>query len=574
MTARSSNKIMAKAAVVLFLFWIIALILLTRPLSNTTPSDSSNDLHSRLSQAISELTVLKDKNQELQWILNNIQSGNVKDNVKEKLRLTLQDSLGSVNRPTGPSKEYEVKRRSIFRGVQEMWYFVRAELKKLKSFNQAEDTPQLKKTISEVLATGAEHEMSLLNNLDELSNMEEHDKWRATESQALSGLVQKRLHHLQNPSDCTKARKLICNLNKSCGYGCQIHHAAYCFIMAYATKRTMILNSKKWRYHRGGWETIFLPVSDTCTDPAGAFPQDRSNWPGKNETQVIELPIVDMLSPRPPFLPLSIPRDLSERIIRLHGDPSVWWIGQFMKYLLRYQPETQAMLDEAKKNMSFQKPIVGVHVRRTDKVGTEAAFHSVDEYMVYVAEFFNKLEMKQNVDVRRVYLASDDPSVLPEAKKKYPDYEFLGDVSVAKGAAVSTRYTDASLRGILMDIDMLANSDYLVCTFSSQVCRVAYEIMQTLHPDASSKFKSLDDIYYYGGQGAHQQVAVYPHKITRESEIALQVGDVLGIAGNHWDGYSRGVNERTKLSGLYPSFKAREKYNIVDFPPYSEVDSS
>ena len=80
---------------------------------------------------------------------------------------------------------------------------------------------------------------------------------------------------------------------------------------------------------------------------------------GKNETQVIELPIVDMLSPRPPFLPLSIPRDLSERIIRLHGDPSVWWIGQFMKYLLRYQPETQAMLDEAKKNMSFQKPIVG-----------------------------------------------------------------------------------------------------------------------------------------------------------------------------------------------------------------------
>jgi len=74
---------------------------------------------------------------------------------------------------------------------------------------------------------------------------------------------------------------------------------------------------------------------------------------------VIELPIVDMLSPRPPFLPLAIPKDLSERIIRLHGDPSVWWIGQFMKYLLRYQPETQAMLDEAKETMRFQKPVVG-----------------------------------------------------------------------------------------------------------------------------------------------------------------------------------------------------------------------
>lgn len=74
---------------------------------------------------------------------------------------------------------------------------------------------------------------------------------------------------------------------------------------------------------------------------------------------MIELPIVDMLSPRPPFLPLAIPKDLSERIIRLHGDPSVWWIGQFMKYLLRYQPETQAMLDEAKETMRFQKPVVG-----------------------------------------------------------------------------------------------------------------------------------------------------------------------------------------------------------------------
>nr|CAG4642401.1 EOG090X03KK [Evadne anonyx] len=565
MTTRSSNKILIKAAIVLFFFWIIALILLTRPLSNSTASDSNNDILQRLSQAVSELTKLKQKNQELQWILNDLQSGNVKDTVKEKLRLTLQDSIGSSDKLAEPSKEYEVKRRSIFRGVQEMWYFVRAELKKLSSHNHAEDTS---KAISDILATGAQHEMTLLNNLDELSNMEEHGKWRAAEARALSDLVQKRLHHLQNPSDCSKARKLVCNLNKSCGYGCQIHHAAYCFIMAYATKRTMILNSKKWRYHRGGWKTIFHPVSDTCTDPAGAFPQDRR----RNETQVIELPIVDMLSPRPPFLPLAIPRDLSERIIRLHGDPSVWWIGQFMKYLLRYQPETQAMLDEAKETMSFQSPIVGVHVRRTDKVGTEAAFHSIDEYMVYVAEYFDKLEMKQHVDVRRVYLASDDPSVLPEAKKKYPDYEFLGDVSVAKGAAVATRYTDASLRGILMDIDMLAHSDYLVCTFSSQVCRLAYEIMQTLHPDASSKFKSLDDIYYYGGQGAHQQVAMHFHKITKDGEIALEPGDVLGIAGNHWDGYSRGVNERTKLSGLYPSFKAREKHNIVDFPPYSEVD--
>lgn len=110
-----------------------------------------------------------------------------------------------------------------------------------------------------------------------------------------------------------------------------------------------------------------------------------------------------------------------------------------------------------------------MHVRRTDKVGTEAAFHSLEEYMSHVDEYFNHLELKQMVDKRRVYLASDDPKVLNEAKNKYPHYEIIGDPSISKTAAVSTRYSDSSLFGIIMDIHMLSMSDYLVCTFSSQV---------------------------------------------------------------------------------------------------------
>ena len=70
-----------------------------------------------------------------------------------------------------------------------------------------------------------------------------------------------------------------------------------------------------------------------------------------------------------------------------------------------------------------------------------------------------------------------------------------------------------------------------------QVCRLAYEIMQTLHPDASSRFHSLDDIYYYGGQNAHNQVALQEHKARNQQEIDLEIGDIVGIAGNHWDGY-------------------------------------
>ena len=58
-----------------------------------------------------------------------------------------------------------------------------------------------------------------------------------------------------------------------------------------------------------------------------------------------------------------------------------------------------------------------VHVRRTDKVGLEAAFHGVEEYMLYVDEWFDAYEHRHPGIKRKVYLASDDPSVLSDAKK-------------------------------------------------------------------------------------------------------------------------------------------------------------
>ena len=108
--------------------------------------------------------------------------------------------------------------------------------------------------------------------------------------------------------------------------------------------------------------------------------------------------------------------------------------------------------------------------------------------------------------------------------------------------------------------------------FFLQVCRVAYEIMQTLHPDASDRFHSLDDIYYYGGQSAHNVLALYEHTAQSPSEIDMRPGDLIGIAGNHWDGYSKGQNRKTGKTGLFPSYKTEDKVEIADFPTYPEAD--
>ena len=77
------------------------------------------------------------------------------------------------------------------------------------------------------------------------------------------------------------------------------------------------------------------------------------------DVQVIELPIVDSLHPRPPYLPLAIPEDLADRLIRVHGDPAVWWVSQFVKYLIRPQPWLEKEIEEATRKLGFKHPVIG-----------------------------------------------------------------------------------------------------------------------------------------------------------------------------------------------------------------------
>ncbi|KAK3855023.1 hypothetical protein Pcinc_038548 [Petrolisthes cinctipes] len=579
--------------------WLVGVALLAPP----APSPSSSDPHlsQRLHRAVQELDVLKKQNDDIRQVLHDftmqvkslnsdqggggrgiggvvagIQQGGgnpaVVAELQKKLehaQRMLQQADVTAERPPDfvPSLEFEQTRRLVDHGVQESWWFLADQLQQLRK--KVESYPDLTSHIDQILEEGSDHTRVLQFDMSRLSQLDGLGTWREQEALDLSSVVQKRLHTLQNPHDCEKARKLVCNLNKGCGYGCQIHHVVYCLIVAYGSKRTLILKSRGWRYNKAGWEDVFQPLSDTCTDPSG---YSHSHWPGSNETQVLDLPIIDTLSQRPPYLPLAIPRDISERLMRLHGDPAAWWVGQFLKYLLKLQPKTQEMLDNMSESLGFQRPIVGIHVRRTDKVGTEAAYHSINEYMAHVENYYTKLQLNNPTLTKRVYLASDDPTVITEAQKKFPEYTFIGDSNIAKTASVATRYTDASLKGIIADVHFLSLTDYLVCTFSSQVCRIAYEIMQSYHPDASSYFRSLDDIYYYGGQNAHNQKARFSHVPRRPDEMALNPRDVVGIAGNHWDGYSKGVNRRTNQNGLYPSYKMEEVVDIADFPSYTHTD--
>ena len=48
--------------------------------------------------------------------------------------------------------------------------------------------------------------------------------------------------------------------------------------------------------------------------------------------------------------------------------------------------------------------------------------------------------------------------------------------------------------------------------------------------DNSNKFYSLDDIYYFGGQSDHNQMAILAHKAQNDDNIDFNVGDIIGIS--------------------------------------------
>lgn len=76
--------------------------------------------------------------------------------------------------------------------------------------------------IPEIVKNVWEHRKSLIWDIDRVKLVDGHDGWREKEARDLSDLVHRRFDYLQNPKDCNKAKKLLCNLNKGCGFGCQV----------------------------------------------------------------------------------------------------------------------------------------------------------------------------------------------------------------------------------------------------------------------------------------------------------------------------------------------------------------
>nr|VZI08529.1 unnamed protein product [Spirometra erinaceieuropaei] len=316
-----------------------------------------------------------------------------------------------------------------------------------------------------------------LDLLDKLSGRRES---RRRHVDALSSELRNQISRIQNPPDCSQSRFALAELRYSCGFGCSAHHMVLKFSFAFATNRTLLLQYNDWK-------DIFLPFSNCSSKQAEGLP----NVPRLENG----LPNISTRYYAP-----AMPRQWSGKLGTTLGDPFPWYRGHLLKYMLRpkdlaVRRELEMELQGMKKisdTQTYDGPIASIHIRRTDKVGTEAASHAVEEYMFHVERFFELKEREYGLET-------------------------------------------GSVHAILADLHLLVSADFLVCTGSSNVCRLAYELLSAKSPiygDAAFQMQSVDQMY----QCIHSQRRWW-RAIADFREEGVKLADHVSISSTKWDGY-------------------------------------
>ncbi|KAG8198608.1 hypothetical protein JTE90_026505 [Oedothorax gibbosus] len=472
-----------------------------------------------------------------------------------------------------PSSLMEQTRRKIGQTIQDQWLFLLNQIhnmQKLLSSNSSNSNiiSKSKNILQFIAAHGSEYNSVLQMELKKLASEDGFNDWRLKEAQDLKEIVQERIFKLQNPGNCSEDPVLVCNLDNPSGFASGVHDVLWCFIKAYKEQRRLVLLTRHWHYEQNGWEMLFLPLSETCGNKHSI---DRT----------IACPI-GRNSNKARWIMRALPQDLGPRIIKLYGDPLAWWYGQFLYYLMRPNPQLNAHLEHLIQVLLFSEPIAAIHVRRTDKIGSEATLHDLEEYMEHVEAYFKGLEMTQLETIkRRVYIATDDPRVLIECFTNFPMYECLYYNGSAEMALThETRYSNASLLNLVIDIFLMSSTDYLVCTQSSGMCRLAYELKQALVEnltDASDTVLSLDIPHHYAYVTPPARKAIYNHKPKSTKEIPFERGNILthkdeyctvraAVRGKMANGFVNMVlKEKEILEGLIPMYKTRKSFELVNF---------
>ena len=374
----------------------------------------------------------------------------------------------------------------------------------------------------------------------------------------IQDFIWNKLDELQESGNCEDKAILYCEgADNFSGLGSMLFRYGYCLQVAFALGRTMFIYQRQYQ-HFGGLNKWLRLEPEKCR----SLKENYRNYPNRcnlgdrkcylndnvlvvnNSYKVLEM-FPKPSFPIPRYIPSTIPSFIEEALLKLKvKDPWLWFTSQFLGYLvLRPNDEFQKTLENVKSSISFSNIGLSLHIRRGDKITRhEADFIPDEKFIDAIQNLYDHQNIKEINSTRIIYIASDDnlsnlKKILPSnyiMKRLPPKY-----LSEGLQSYFTQNFPSIILESILIDINLLAHTDFTICTMSSNIGRLIYLLKNAVPPyDTTNRVISLDSQEFFGRYtwyGFNVPMNNYFITKNRRKDINLNISGV-----NHLLNYEKG----------------------------------
>eukprot|EP00438_Fugacium_kawagutii_P032604 Skav233149 [mRNA] locus=scaffold1669:180960:181631:+ [translate_table: standard] len=180
-----------------------------------------------------------------------------------------------------------------------------------------------------------------------------------------------------------------------------------------------------------------------------------------------------------------------------------WWRAQATAFFMRPSKETLQELDQLRQEHlvgRMQPGVLGCYVRHGDKY-TEAAEYPFGDYLQMISWLFDgklisrcpksaillepfKAQLPNLRKTHKLYLGSDDPGVLADAKQMFGDLIYINVSRLSKKMDLMRVAERLGAKQIfmtsLLNLQLLMESDAFIGTWTSNWCRLVDEMRMTV----------------------------------------------------------------------------------------------
>uniref|UniRef100_A0A915NTJ3 GT23 domain-containing protein n=1 Tax=Meloidogyne floridensis TaxID=298350 RepID=A0A915NTJ3_9BILA len=320
----------------------------------------------------------------------------------------------------------------------------------------------------------------LLSEIDQIieSNVDTHKKVLDELAQHINNT----LYKLQYPNDCNNRRLLVC-------------YVGFCLHISTSSNRTLVLENdgSKW-YYSAKWADVFEQLTN-CEYEKHVRPylplSKYKSIDQKDKVLLLRRRFEIEWEFKIPHSPEIAPLEFKEILTEHHTNPPAWFMGQ--------------------KWIDF--------------------WYNSEEIKIQNSKLNSKKQQNKTLNKRRLFIATDEPkTIIEELRKSWgSQYELLHNKI---NASYGNRYYDPqrrsekSLLAIFAEIRTLAKCRFVVCTFSSNVCRLVYELMQAYRGYAGDNVYSID--YDYAEYWYNKEmISTSDYKAKNKDEIDALEGDII-----------------------------------------------